>query len=139
MAGRSDFLKDFAIGVPISTAMRERLVFIQEQCAVLQQENETLKARCGELEQQYAEIRRQTADATEAETFVDHRGAKFRVLPDGTVDRQVYCPKCRNPMATPAEVFLPYRCAPCHYLSPLKGFSFPAILDELPAPALDSA
>jgi hypothetical protein len=63
----------------------------------------------------------------------------FRQLPDGTIERQVYCPKCRNPMTTPAEDFLPYRCAPCHYLSPLKGFDFPSILEELPAPALHGA
>jgi hypothetical protein len=75
----------------------------------------------------------------EPEQFVDYRGAKFRRLPDGTFEHQVYCPKCRNPMATPAEVFLPYRCAPCHYLSPLKGFSFPAIVEEVPQPALHDA
>jgi hypothetical protein len=119
--------------------MREQLALAQERCDCLVQENDALKARCGELEQRCADLRRQTAGETESETFVDHRGAAFRRLPDGTFDMQAYCPKCRKPMATPTEVFLPYRCAPCHYLSPLKGFSFPSILDELPAPALDGA
>ncbi len=139
MSSRSDFLKEFAIGVRISAGMRERLIFVQERYAALQQENETLQTRCADLERRCEELQQQSANESEAVQFIDHRGAKFRRLPEGTIDRQVYCPKCRQPMTAPAEDFLPFRCPPCHYLSPLKGFDFPSILDELPAPAVHDA
>ena len=139
MSSRSDSLKDFAIGVSITATMREQLDSIQDRYMAVVKENETLKKRCAELEQQCAEFQRQTASETESEEFADYRGAKFRRLPNGALDHQVYCPKCRNPMPTPAEVFLPYRCAPCHYLSPLKGFDFPTVLEEVPESVLHSA
>jgi hypothetical protein len=139
MSDRSDFLKEFALGARISAGMRERLVLMHDRCAAVQQETEALKSRCAELEQRCDELEQQTANATELGEFIELRGAKFRQLPDGTIERQVYCPKCRNPMTTPTEDFLPYRCAPCHYLSPLKGFDFPSILEELSAPALHGA
>jgi hypothetical protein len=138
MSSRGDLLNHFAIGVSITASMREQLISIQDRYIAVVKENETLKERCTALEQQCAEFLRQTASETESE-FVDYRGAKFRRLPDGTLDHQVYCPKCRNPMPTPAEVFLPYRCAPCHYLSHLKGFDFPAVLEQVPESALHGA
>ena len=58
MSSRSDFLREFEIGARISAGMRERLVLAQERSATLQQENEWLKARCGELEQCCADLRR---------------------------------------------------------------------------------
>jgi len=139
MSSRIDHLNDFAIGVSITAAMREQLVSMQDRYMAVVKENETLKKRCTALEQQCAEFLRQTASKTESEEFADYRGAKFRRLPDGTLDHQIYCPKCRNPMPTPAEVFLPYRCAACHYLSPLKGFDFPTVLEEVPESALHGA
>ena len=139
MSSRGDSRKHFASQDPVSAVPRAQPVSIQDRYNALVEENETLKKRCAALEQQCAELLRQTATEMESEQFVDYRGAKFRRLPDGTFDQQVYCPKCRNPMATPTEVFLPYRCAPCHYLSPLKGFSFPAVLEEVPQPALHDA
>jgi hypothetical protein len=137
MSSRNDSLKDFAIGVSITAAMWEQLVSIQDRFMAVVKENETLKKRCTALEQQCANFPRQTA--SETEEFADYRGAMFRRLPDGTFDHQIYCPKCRNPMPTPAEVFLPYRCAPCHYLSPLKGFDFPTVLEQVPESALHGA
>jgi hypothetical protein len=139
MSNRSDFLNAFAIGVRVSPGMRDRLILLLERCAALQTENGVLTAQCAELERRCDKLQQQTENESESEKFVDHRGAKFRRSPDGAVDARVYCPKCRNPMATPAEDFLPYRCAPCHYLSPLKGFDFPAVLDELAEPTMHDA
>jgi hypothetical protein len=138
MSSRSDFLKELVIGAPITGLVRDRLLSIYERSLLTAQENESLKKRCAELEQLCEQLKQHSVAGSDSETFVERHGAKFRRLDDGEFERRAYCPRCQKPMTPPADEFLPFRCAPCHFVSALKGYDFPSVLEELQQPALHS-
>jgi hypothetical protein len=136
MLSRGDFLKELVIGAPITGSVRDRLISIYERSLLTAQENEALKIKCVELEQRCAQLQHQSVADSEADTFIERHGAKFRRLDGGEFERKPYCPRCQKPMTPPQDEFLPYRCAPCHFVSSLKGFDVPSVLEELQRPVL---
>lgn len=61
--------------------------------------------------------------------FVESHGALFKLKPDGTFHKAVYCPKCRNSAAKFDGVH--FDCAACDWMSSFEASDLPGILDEL--------
>ncbi len=104
--------------------VREQAQSLEKQVVELRSANESLTARCAELE-------RALALKSQTEEFIEHRGAYFKRRANGEFHEAVYCPDCRGPM-TSLQDALPYRCK-CGRGVDFTGGDLKSIMSELGA------
>ncbi len=124
-------LDKFIGQIPTNSVLRERATFLKEQAEELERRLARVEEENRELREQLEECQAQVARLKPEEEFFEHRGALFKRKVDGSWDKVVYCPNCRQSTSA-LEPFMPFRCANCHWLSPFKGQDLEQVMSELP-------
>lgn len=87
-----------------------------------------LPAKVAALEKRVAELETYNNALAEqpATDFIEHKGALFRVMDDGTIDDTVHCPRCQMSVSS-FEGDGKFHCS-CGWVSPFTEAQVPKIL-----------
>lgn len=113
-----------------SAIQKERVVLQREQFEILQHEYERLKADHQQLLIENQRLRDELKKKTIPSEFVEHRGALFRRLPNGTIQDEAYCPACKVPMSSLGRM-LPFQCSECNRQVGFTGQDLQRIVAEI--------
>ena len=110
--------------------LKERLLLLRDQLEKLQSENKRLTDENARLQTENTHLYQKLAQKTATEEFVKHRGVLFLRLPDGKIQDEVYCPKCRHPMVS-FEKMIPFDCDACRVTANFTGSDLRRIIAEI--------
>lgn len=125
--GIFDNIKNILIELPVSDILRERLLLLEAQIKIIEEENINLKKKNTELLRNLNRIEKELADIRATEQFIEHRGMLFKRKAGGGYHKAAFCPLCRAPMGFFVEF---YTCDRCN-ISPINAPDIETVLREL--------
>lgn len=110
--------------------LKERLVQLREEFESLQKKYDGLEAEHQKVLEENEHLRRQLEQKTIPDEYTEHRGVLFRRLPNGKIQDEAYCTKCKIPMTSFGNM-LPFTCSECNRSASFTGKDIHEVISEL--------
>jgi hypothetical protein len=113
-----------------SSILRERLATLRDDLQRLQEKNDRLEAEHQRALSDNERLREELAKKSIPDEYTEHRGVLFRRFPSGTIQDEAYCPACKIPMTSLADM-LPFACSACKRQASFTGKDLYKVISEI--------
>jgi len=124
-----EILRDY----PETAAAKDRLKYWQDRYNTIEKENEKLRQEVDRLRRENIDLQNQIERQLKTAGFIESEGVLWKRKPNGTYERNPYCPICKVVM-TPSPPMLPtvISCIKCSFTAPFIPDNLNEIISELP-------